>query len=421
MIAAAATAKVVLGALAMMAVQGSVLALIALVLVRGRRLRPAWQAAVWLVVLAKFLLPWGPALPFSLADVLASLRGEVVGGPILVGAPGAPVVVADASLGWSVGWIVLAVLWAAGTAWVLARAIVAYHQTRRAAWRAREATDAALAMLGELATRVRVRSPRLVVGDPAIGPHVVGMFRPIIVVPPSLIDPAESELLRAALLHELAHVRRRDALARLVQLGALAIFWFWPVVRLASRRLEHAREAACDAAALETCELSRPAYARLLLRMAQLRTVAAPALAAPYGLGERVSSVLGPPVHARLGIVQKIALIVWIAIALGGARSAEARGEKPQVCIYTPELAEALRLAHPEADSDGDGVLSRSEACDFQAEVRRQVGESDQVSKLDDATTELLAEPLCCNCDAAEGLSRAATLDASCQSEGVDP
>jgi len=420
-IAAAVTAKAVLGALAMMVVQGSVLALIALVIVRGRRLRPAWQAGVWLVVLAKFLLPWGPALPWSLADVIASLRGEVIGGPIVIGAPGAGGTAHAGSLGGSLGWLALAAVWAAGTLWVVARAVVAHHETYAAARRGGEAPETARSLLAELAARVRVRTPRLVVGDPTVGPHVVGALRPIIVIPPALAEPAEHELLRAALMHELAHVRRHDALGRIVQLAARALFWFWPVVRLASRRLELAREAACDAWALEACALSRPAYARLLLRMAQLRAVAAPALAAPHALGDRVAGVLGPPVRPRLGVVHKLALVAWIAVALGGARTAEARGEKSQVCIYSPELAEALRLSHPEADADGDGVLSRSEACDYQAEVLRRTSETDRVSKLDDATAELLAEPLCCNCDAAEGLSRAVTLDASCPSEGVDP
>jgi len=418
-IEAAVTAKAALGMLAMMAVQGTVLALIALVIVRWR-MRPAWQAAVWLVVLVKFVLPWGPSLPWSLADVIASLRGETVGAPIVFVAPSSAPAIEVAPTA-SIAWLLLAAVWAAGVAFVLARASLAYHRTHAAARRGAPAPAAARELLLELAARVGVRAPRLVVGDPAIGPHVIGVLRPIIVIPPGLAAEADPALLRAALLHELAHVRRRDALGRLVQLVALAVFWCWPVVRLASRRLELARESACDAWALEAGDISRPAYARLLLQMAQLRTSAAPALAAPHALGDRVASVLGPPVRPRLGLVHRLALIAWIAVALGGARTSEARGVKPGVCIYTPELAEALRLAHPEADLDGDGVLSHDEACDFQAEVARRVVDSEQVSTLDDATAVLLSEPLCCNCDAAEGLSRPATLmDASCQSEGVE-
>ncbi|HSK05167.1 MAG TPA: hypothetical protein VK932_28150, partial [Kofleriaceae bacterium] len=74
-------AKTALATLAMMAVQGTLLALAALVIVRGGRLRPAWQAAVWLVVLVKFVLPWGPALAWSLADLIEKMRGG--GGGVL--------------------------------------------------------------------------------------------------------------------------------------------------------------------------------------------------------------------------------------------------------------------------------------------------------------------------------------------------
>jgi hypothetical protein len=246
------------------------------------------------------------------------------------------------------------------------------------------------------------RPPRLVVGEAAVGPHVVGILRPIIVIPPALLeDPA---LLRPALLHEFAHVRRRDALARVVQLVAGAVFFFWPVVRLVSRRLDLSREAACDAWALDASCVPRPTYARLLVRMAELRAANAASLVGPRGLDARVAAVLGPPASTRLGLTHRLALVGWIALALGGARTAAARGEHA-ACKYTPQLAEALRQAHPEADRDGDGVLSRDEACEFQAELRRRVetfagfATIDQVSRLDEIDESLLTEPLCCNCD----------------------
>ena len=73
-IALGAAGKVWLATLAMMAVQGTLLAIVALALTRaGGRLRPAWQAALWLVVIAKFALPWGPGLRFSLSDLIARL------------------------------------------------------------------------------------------------------------------------------------------------------------------------------------------------------------------------------------------------------------------------------------------------------------------------------------------------------------
>jgi len=386
-----AVAKAAVELFGLAGVHGSLLALLAFAVVRGGKLRPGWQAAVWLVVLAKFVIPWGPALPWSLADLLAGLAHH--GGPGVIALT--PAATAIAPPAPSSAWLVIAVLWLCGAVVVLGRALRAHHQVVRAARLAPPAPAHARALLAGFARR----PPRLVVGEPAIGPHVVGILRPIIVVPPGLLD--EPALLRAALLHELAHVRRGDALARVLQLVAGAVFFFWPVVRLVSRRLELAREAACDAWAIEASHVTRPAYARLLVRMAQLRAARAASLAASYGLDARVAAVLGPPAQARLTLAHRLALVAWVAVSLGGARSAAARGEH-LTCKYTPELAEALRQAHPEADRDGDGVLSREEACEFQAELRRWAESpagADQVSRLDALDGNLLTEPLCCNCD----------------------
>lgn len=423
MIEVAQTVKTVLATLGMMAVHGTLLAIAALLLVRFARLRPAWQAAIWLVVLVKFVLPWGPAMPWSLADLLASWRGA----PVPVHLPSTftpvPLPAVEPALAPALGWLALATVWAAGTLVVLGRALRAYLVTARAAHAAAPAPVAAHAILVEIAARLRVRTPRLAVGDAAIGPYVIGLVRPIVVVPPALLEDAA--LLRAALSHELAHVRRRDAIGRAIQIAAVALFWWLPVVRLASRALELARERACDAWALEAGDVTPPVYARLLVRMAALRVAAAPGLASPRTLDRRVVAVLGTPARARMSIVQRLALLGWIALALGGARTAKA-AVVGEVCHYTPELAEAIRQAHPDADLDGDGQLSRDEACDYQAELRQRIADYADPAPISGPASELLAEPLCCNCDGAEGLSSASTAQtnpwdsATCKSEGVD-
>jgi hypothetical protein len=117
--------------------------------------------------------------------------------------------------------------------------------------------------------------------------------------------------------------------------------------------------------------------------------------------------------------VQRTALAGFALLALGGARTASAHPERV-ACKYTPALAQALYLSYPEADLDGDGQLSRDEACGLQAELRRQ-GPQPQpalVSRLDPASeAELqtwLEEPLCCNCETAEAAG-------ICTQVGADP
>ncbi len=412
MIAAGALAKGWLALVAMAAAQGTLLALVALAITRVGRLRPAWQAAIWLVVVAKLALPWGPAMPWSLSDLIAGFSTRPAVDATAALPPALRPAEAVPSLWVALGWLALAAAWLVGATIVIARAVRAQRRAHLVARAARPAPDAIQQLARELAARLRVRTPRVVVGDDASGPHVLGIVRATIVVPPRLLG--EPALLRATLLHELAHVRRRDGLGRLLQIAASALLFWWPVVAFVHRRLELAREAACDAYALEAGDVSRVAYARLLVQMAELRPTAAAALASPRALDARVAAVLGPPARSGLSALHKLALAAWIALALGGARRAEARGE---TCKYTPQLAVALYAAHPEADLDGDGMLSRDEACELQAELRRQVEQN--VSRLDPEAEALLAEPLCCNCDQAGVYS--SPEDASCHSvEGAD-
>jgi len=410
LVALGGAAKAWLGALAMIAAQGTLVALIALALTRAGRLRPSWQAALWLVVIAKFALPWTPALPWSLADLIALVTSHGGGSTVASTAPPVPAIAPHA--GAALGWLALGIVWLAIASTILARAAIAYRRAARAAGAATPAPADARALVAELAARASVRTPALVVGDGVSGPHVIGLWRPTIVVPAALLEsPA---LLRAALLHELAHVRRHDGLARVVQVWASALLFFWPVVRFVARKLDLARESACDAWALEAGELAPPAYARLLVRMAELRGAVGIALAAPHALDARIAAVLGPPARASLGRAHRLALVAWGVLALGGARAASAHGAHPS-CKYTPELAQALLASHPEADLDGDGVLSRDEACELQAELRRHVDEvSSHLDQADQAElVSFLADPLCCNSERAGANSAPET--ASCR------
>lgn len=76
-------------------------------------------------------------------------------------------------------------------------------------------------------------------------PMTWGLARPVILLP---ADAATwpTERLRAALLHELAHVARWDCLALLLAQVLRAIYWFNPLVWLACRQIRLEQEQACD-------------------------------------------------------------------------------------------------------------------------------------------------------------------------------
>lgn len=94
------------------------------------------------------------------------------------------------------------------------------------------------------------RTPRLVVTRFAPGPAVLGVLRPLVVLPLPLACAATRRRLEHVLMHEFAHLARRDP-ARAALCDVFAVLgWFHPAVRLAVARLRVLRELACDARAV---------------------------------------------------------------------------------------------------------------------------------------------------------------------------
>ena len=77
-------------------------------------------------------------------------------------------------------------------------------------------------------------------------PVVDGLLRPRILLPNGIDQILSKHELRAVLLHELTHAKRRDNLIRLVQELALCLLWFHPFLWLTRSRLALYRELSCD-------------------------------------------------------------------------------------------------------------------------------------------------------------------------------
>ena len=408
-----AIASGVVGALGTSLLFGTALALAAwlLSITLLRRARPAVIAALWTVVLLKFLVPVGPGATYSLASVVDGLvRDPAVAEPVVVTAPPAGARLAPeaaASLPW--GQLALA------GGWLVIACALTVRQVRRAraARRRALAADPAPAWLeAEAATVARRlglrradRRVALRVSATDGAPYLVGLVRPILVLPLALADRGETNgaLRRAALAHELAHVRRGDTFLRLVQAAAATLFFFWPVVRLVNRRLDLAREQACDAWAVAVGPLSARAYARLLVDAARTSAVPAAGLAlARRGghLRRRVDALCARPPGAGVGVTGAAAIAVFALAGLTGSAPATATVTSPKVCIFTPEVASSIMASFPEADADGDGALSRAEVCEFQQVMRRRMV-ADPIATAMTSTPEtevLVSEGLCCEC-----------------------
>jgi hypothetical protein len=98
-------------------------------------------------------------------------------------------------------------------------------------------------------------------------PLACGVFRPLILLPSSARD-WDAGRLRAVLLHESAHVRRADCLAKYVAQGSRALWWWNPLAWMVVARLNREQELACDEAVL-SAGIPADTYATVLLDVAR--------------------------------------------------------------------------------------------------------------------------------------------------------
>jgi beta-lactamase regulating signal transducer with metallopeptidase domain/5-hydroxyisourate hydrolase-like protein (transthyretin family) len=95
-------------------------------------------------------------------------------------------------------------------------------------------------------------------------PGVIGMVKPMLLIPTSMLTGFSSSDLEAVVAHELAHIKRHDYLFNLLQMVIESIFFFNPAVWWISHRIRMEREACCDAIAMQATGQTFE-YAKLLL------------------------------------------------------------------------------------------------------------------------------------------------------------
>ena len=261
---------------------GLLAALVWLVARRARRLPAGMVAALWWLVAFQFLfaLAWrepievpvlparqpanAPTLTAGPSPTLTtSLPGEGGRSRTLLRLSTLP-----SGEGWGLragfGSDILVLLWLIGCLAQVPRAARAFAAARRLRRSARPIDDPAiLARAGSIARRLGLsRTPEVMLSEELSVPQVMGLVRPVVLLPIELAD-ADLDL---ALGHELAHLVRRDLWFGLVPALSERLFYFHPLARLAAREYALAREAACDARVLRALDAPAERYGRLLLR-----------------------------------------------------------------------------------------------------------------------------------------------------------
>jgi beta-lactamase regulating signal transducer with metallopeptidase domain/HEAT repeat protein len=201
--------------------------------------------------------------------------------------------------------------------------------------------------LCEIADRLGLAdAPRLVQSEQIKMPFATGFLGAVIVLPAESASWS-SERRCAVLIHELAHVKRRDLAGHLVSRIACALYWFHPLVWTAARRLRAESERACDDLALVLGTQAAEYAEHLLDIVKDVRDEHMPAvalaMAKPNEFEGRMLAILDPRRHRRgpgraqaAWLVGTLATLALVVGALAPARRATATTTQPGADMSAP-------------------------------------------------------------------------------------
>lgn len=255
------------------ALRGALVLLAALVITQlMRRCTAAARHLVWVGAIAiQLVLPvfvaWGPrwrvAVPDQVASVLpvdlqenpraatdvvnvdARPLAPIVSPPSAAARHGDAPAVSDAPR--ISGKSLLVALWIAGATFILARLAVGTTIVASLAREGNRVDDGNwLSLAQKLSANLQIDRPLTLLRGNRVGvPITWGIVYPVVLLPDDA-DTWPEDRRRFVLVHEMAHVKRLDALTQLAGQLTLALFWFNPLVWIANRRMQLEREHACD-------------------------------------------------------------------------------------------------------------------------------------------------------------------------------
>lgn len=155
------------------------------------------------------------------------------------------------------------------------------------------------------------------------GPFTAGFFRPVIVLPESLLEKNREPVLSAAMAHESAHIARHDTRWAVITEVLLCFLAFHPGARLFRRRLAEWREIACDAHVLAGSYPQRE-YANALLAMARLSLAHQTGIGLGAGsmLSRRIEELLNYRARRTAPLCEAVIAAVAVILAIGLADTA---------------------------------------------------------------------------------------------------
>jgi GWxTD domain-containing protein len=329
--------------------EGAIVALLlaaALSVLRSSRARYAAACLAMLVLLATFGLTLSRAIQTGSVAVPAVSHG--LSAAALDGLDRAHIVPSRFGAADVLPW--LAPFWVAGVVLFHLYSLLGWVAARRMLRRGVcSAPDSWQRRLTRLRERLKLSTPVVLLESClADVPVVIGYLRPVVLVPVGMLTAMPAGQIEAVLLHELAHIRRRDYLVNLLQTVVEGFLFYHPAVWWISGVIRAERENCCDDLVVATSGDAHE-YAAALAVLEQTRWAASDAVLAATGgnLMQRIRRLLDPldaPRTALSPVLSVVILTLTAALALTAWQArpqdtpAEAREKNPYQLWLTEDV-----------------------------------------------------------------------------------
>lgn len=246
-----------------------------------------------------------------------------------------------------------AVGWIAGAGAFLLFALAKAVWIQRRLKRVREPVGAALrGEVEQLAGRLGLPcAPRVWLWDGIGQPFVWGLLRGSIYLPGDFAKARPGERRRGVLAHELAHVARWDAAVNALQVIVQGVFFFHPLVWWANRRVRQEREKCCDEIAIAALAAAPSDYGSaivdaLLARRESTRLVPSLAVTGPVkNIEDRIKTILSPKrkFRRRPTWLAILSVLLLAALAVPTALILTARAPEPASRVHWGQAVKGLQ------------------------------------------------------------------------------
>ena len=314
-----------------MSVAGGVLILF-IVVIRAlaiHRLPKTTFLALWMIAALRLLLPFSIPLPFNIhigLDVFSDVVQELPSGNIASTLPG------DSPPSYDIGTAVpspatehistFEILWLVGVLLLAIYFSISYFRSMR---KFRMSIPDNTPYIQNWLTAHQISRPLAVRSSDLISsPLTYGILHPVILLPKKL-DRNDQAALKYILTHEYVHIRRFDAITKILFAAVLCIHWFNPLVWVMYVLANRDMELSCDAWVIRMLgEKNRSSYALMLIKMEERRSGMS-ALCSHLGknaISERIEAIMKFKKTSILACAFALVLVVGATTAFATSTGA---------------------------------------------------------------------------------------------------